>query len=63
METETFFTKKNIETLITGAISGLTFGIYGSIITQRKIEEFNKKMDFERKERLEKLMTKIPKND
>ena len=49
-----FFTEKNIETLITGAISGLTFGIYGSIVNQRKIEEFNKKMELERQEFREK---------
>jgi hypothetical protein len=41
-----FFTTKNIQTIIDG---GLTFGIYHSIVTQRQLEEFNKKMDLERK--------------
>jgi hypothetical protein len=44
-----FFTTKNIQTIIDGALSGLTFGIYSSIVTQRQLEEFNKKMDLERK--------------
>jgi hypothetical protein len=44
-----FFTAKNIQTIIDGALGGLTFGIYHSIVTQRQLEEFNKKMDLERK--------------
>ncbi len=44
-----FFTTKNIQTIIDGALGSLTFGIYHSIVTQRQLEEFNKKMDLERK--------------
>lgn len=45
-----FFTAKNIQTVIDGTLGGLTFGIYHGIVTQRQLEEFNKKMDLERKE-------------
>ena len=44
-----FFASKNIQTVIDGALGGLTFGIYSAVITQRQLEEFNKKMDLERK--------------
>ena len=49
-----FFTTKNIQTIIDGALGGLTFGIYHGIVTQRQLEEFNKKMELERKEFREK---------
>jgi hypothetical protein len=49
-----FFTIKNIQTIIDGALGGLTFGIYHGIVTQRQLEEFNKKMELERKEFREK---------
>jgi hypothetical protein len=45
-----FFTIKNIQTIIDGALGGLTFGIYHGIVTQRQLEEFNKKIELERKE-------------
>lgn len=44
-----FFTTKNIQTVIDGCLGGLTFGIYSSIVTQRQLEEFNKKIELEKK--------------
>ena len=43
------FTTKNIQTVIDGCLGGLTFGIYHSIVTQRQLEDFNKKIELERK--------------
>ena len=46
-----FFATKNIQTIIDRALGGLTFGIYSTVvITQIQLEDFNKKIDLERKE-------------
>ena len=48
-----------LRTVVEGALGGLTFGIYHSVVSKRMIEQFNNDMRKEREQQLNKCIREV----